>query len=380
MNFWLKRKTMRKFVPILFVLVLLSSSLSAQVHTATATPAFICAGAPVQLELITGGAQDSATFNNGALPVGWTSTNQIMFNNPCNPTANGTIYCWMGNASAEPRNVVTVQYDLSPGGCQVEFFMKYGNETPSATTCESPDVSTEGVHLQYSINGGAIWTDINYWTPPGSDPGTGPLFTWNYYIEPLPPTAATTATSFRWAQVTTSGPDYDHWGIDECKIVCPWSPVQPHRIIWSHGAAGNLPPPVYPMVTTTYTAMVIDTIQNDTSFTSVTVVVYPIPPADAGADETICKGDQVTLTASGGTSYLWSTIPPQTTPTITVVPTASTVYTVTVTENGCSAADSVYVQYDPIVHLPNDTIIDIGANLILDAGPMFAGYLWSDGS
>ena len=85
MNFWPKRKTMRKFVPILFVLLMLSFTLSAQVHTATANPDTICAGEAVQLELITGGAQDSATFNSGALPIGWTSTNQIMFYNPCNP-------------------------------------------------------------------------------------------------------------------------------------------------------------------------------------------------------------------------------------------------------------------------------------------------------
>ena len=96
MNFWPKRKTMRKILSVLFVFGMLSFTLSAQVHTATATPDTTCAGELVQLELITGGAQDSATFNNGSLPIGWTSTNQVMFNNPCNPTANGTIYCWMG--------------------------------------------------------------------------------------------------------------------------------------------------------------------------------------------------------------------------------------------------------------------------------------------
>ncbi len=359
---------------------MLSFSLSAQVHTAVANPDTICAGEEVLLSLVTGGAQDSATFNNGSLPIGWASTNQIMFNNPCNPTANGTIYCWMGNASAEPRNVVTNQYDISPGGCQMEFFMKYGNDTPSASTCESPDLTAEGVHFQYSTNGGTTWTDINYWTPPGGDPGTGPLYVWNYYIQAIPPAANSATTSFRWAQVTTSGPTYDHWGLDECKIVCPWSAIEPHRVIWSHGAVGKNPPPVYPMVTTTYTAMIIDTVQNDTSYSSVTVHVKPIPLADAGPDVTICKGDAVTLTATGGTGYMWYTVPPQFTATITVVPTASTVYRVLVTDNGCQATDSVFVQYDPIVSLPNDTIIDVGASLILDAGSMFAYYLWSDGS
>ena len=371
---------MKNFTLVLFLITMLSFTLSAQVHTAIADPDTICAGEAVQLTLVTGGAQDSATFNNGTLPVGWVATNQAMFNNPCNPTANGTIYLWMGNASAAPRNLTTVQYDISPGGCQVEFFMKYGNEVPSAASCESPDLTGEGVHLQYSLNNGATWTDINYWPPPGPDPCSGPLCTWNYYIEQVPAAANTANTSFRWAQLSSSGPQYDHWGLDECKLVCPWSQVEPHRVLWSHGGVGTNPAPVYPTVTTTYTAMIIDTVQNDTAFADVTVYVIPLPNADAGPDVTICMGDAVTLTASGGTGYVWSTVPPQYTAAITVIPTASTVYSVTVTNNGCTASDEVFVQYDPIVALPNDTIIDIGASIILDAGPMFAYYLWSDGS
>src|SRR5690606_20915911 len=49
----------------------------------------------------------------------------------------------------------------------------------------------------------------------------------------------------------------------------------------------------------------------------------------------------VTLSASGGTSYVWNT--GETTQNITVSPTATTTYTVIGTVNGCQNTDSVTV-------------------------------------
>ncbi|QBZ97863.1 InlB B-repeat-containing protein [Flavobacterium sangjuense] len=54
-------------------------------------------------------------------------------------------------------------------------------------------------------------------------------------------------------------------------------------------------------------------------------------------DGTICTGASVTLTASGGTSYLWSTT--ATTAPITVSPTTTTTYTVTVTNAASCSID-----------------------------------------
>ncbi len=49
--------------------------------------------------------------------------------------------------------------------------------------------------------------------------------------------------------------------------------------------------------------------------------------ASAGSDISICDGESTTLTASGGTTYLWSN--GETTASITVSPTETTTYTVT---------------------------------------------------
>jgi gliding motility-associated-like protein len=69
-----------------------------------------------------------------------------------------------------------------------------------------------------------------------------------------------------------------------------------------------------------------------------------LPAADAGADQNVCDGSDVTLTASGGTQYQWNTNPPQSGATITVTPAAPITYTVTVTDaTGCTATDAVLV-------------------------------------
>ena len=96
---------------------------------------------------------------------------------------------------------------------------------------------------------------------------------------------------------------------------------------------------VSPTATTTYT--VVLTSQNGCSIEESVVVTViedssPIDEsdiviiADAGADVTICPNSSVVLTASGGGRYLWST--GEVTESITVNPTETTTYYVTVSD------------------------------------------------
>ncbi|MFM1876351.1 MAG: hypothetical protein RL266_2088, partial [Bacteroidota bacterium] len=78
--------------------------------------------------------------------------------------------------------------------------------------------------------------------------------------------------------------------------------------------------------------------------------------ADAGADQTICKGQSVTLSASGGVSYVWDNGTGGTAPgqTITFSPTSTSTFTVTATgANGCTDSDdvTVFVYETPVVNL-----------------------------
>lgn len=77
-----------------------------------------------------------------------------------------------------------------------------------------------------------------------------------------------------------------------------------------------------------------------------TITVNLAPPADAGADQTICVGESVMLTASGGSSYVWDT--GDSTSTITATPPFSLGYTVTVTGHGCTADDEVFITVVPL--------------------------------
>lgn len=100
-------------------------------------------------------------------------------------------------------------------------------------------------------------------------------------------------------------------------------------------------PTVSPTATTAYT-VTITTAGGCTATNSLTVTVNNAPVANAGNDVAIAVGQSTTLTAMGGGNYLWSN--GSTTAAITVSPTATTTYTVTVTNaSGCTASDQVVV-------------------------------------
>ena len=77
------------------------------------------------------------------------------------------------------------------------------------------------------------------------------------------------------------------------------------------------------------------------------VVVHPLPLITTREDTTICMGDTATLTAYGGTSYLWSlpgTLSCTACNPTHAWPTVATTYTVMGTDaNGCSNTDTVRV-------------------------------------
>lgn len=99
---------------------------------------------------------------------------------------------------------------------------------------------------------------------------------------------------------------------------------------------------------TTWYYVTVTFLTGCSSVDSLRVNVNPLPVTTAYPDTTICFGDSVAITATGGTSYIWSTIPPQTTSTVVVHPNDSTTFYVTVTDLGCSSIDSVKVNVNPL--------------------------------
>jgi hypothetical protein len=121
----------------------------------------------------------------------------------------------------------------------------------------------------------------------------------------------------------------------------------------------------------TYTAP-----NSNTATTSISIDAVPV--VSAGADVAICINNNTILTATGATTYSWST--GETTASITVEPTTNTTYTVTGFNGVCSATDSVDVTVNPLpsVSISGALTYCVGATTTLDAGS-FVSYLWSNG-
>lgn len=147
---------------------------------------------------------------------------------------------------------------------------------------------------------------------------------------------------------------------------------------WSTGA-NTASITVNPTTTTTYTVTVTSAIGCTATATS-TVTVNPLPNAAITTVNPICAGQSVSMTASGGGTYLWSTN--ATTATITVTPAATTTYTVTVTSAlGCTATASrtVTVNPLPVISINNVNPICAGQSATLTATSS-GSYLWSTGA
>ena len=102
------------------------------------------------------------------------------------------------------------------------------------------------------------------------------------------------------------------------------------------------------LVTTTYTVVGTDA-NGCTNSDEVDVTVNPLPVINAGLDQEVCDGDEVTLTGSGGVSYAWDN---GVTDGVAFTPSVgNTIYTVTGTDaNGCVNTATVSVDV-----LPNPT-------------------------
>ncbi len=284
----------------------------------------ICLGESVNLSA-TGGCPTYvlySDFNDATAGVGWFASSQAMFTNPCPPhSPDGTIYLWMGSSSAAPRFLESNDFDVSQGGT-INFEMRYEVQVGQswAAPCEGPDLYNEGVVVQYSTNGGITWNDIIYYAPngdilssyttatqPSVGAGTQTQFTvWDTYTVPIPSSAETPSTRFRWHQPVSTADIWDHWGLDNVTIAVPPPTVE---VWWSHTSyQGFTPPPVTPVGDTIITVTITD--GTDTTSSDLYIRVNPIPTSDFTATPEVCVGEPATITYTGSASasanYGWN--------------------------------------------------------------------------
>ncbi len=148
-------------------------------------------------------------------------------------------------------------------------------------------------------------------------------------------------------------------------------------------SAANIPNPIArPTVTTTYKVAVgvigCPKLRED----SLTVTVKPLPPLTLINDTLICSIDTLQLTTMGTGTYAWTpnyNISSLTGPSPLVSPDVPTWYYVSLTDNGCTSRDSVFVNVKLFVTLDagNDTTICRTDGFYLNTTSDALSYKWT---
>lgn len=156
-----------------------------------------------------------------------------------------------------------------------------------------------------------------------------------------------------------------------------------NNYVWSPSAGLNVTSSAIvianPASQSTYTIIGTDT--NNCVSSSVLTVTVNIPPiAFAATDTSICEGENVILTASGGVSYLWDT--GGSTANITVAPALTTTYSVSVSDGICAdtAVATVTVNPLPAAAITGNSTITVGQSTTLSVTITTGGnyyYNWS---
>lgn len=138
-----------------------------------------------------------------------------------------------------------------------------------------------------------------------------------------------------------------------------------------------------PSASSAYAVTLVDA-DGCSSIAGTVVDVNPLPTPAIAGDTLVCENTAVTLTASGGGNYLWST--GDMTADISPIPVGTTTYTVTVSDSiGCAAADSFTVGNYPSSTVAFDsTIAFFGlsngtATATASNGTAPYTYLWATG-
>ncbi len=121
-------------------------------------------------------------------------------------SVSGANSLWFGDAGT--RSATTIAVDTSAGG-SINFYLHLGNGP--AAPWENVDLPDEGIVLEYSINNGATWTIMGTYN-------TTTFYNWTQVTTNIPPGAMSSATQFRWRQLTHSGTCCDHWALDDISI------------------------------------------------------------------------------------------------------------------------------------------------------------------
>lgn len=366
------------FRSVIFLLFITTNSFAQQSYcsiTISPMDTTICIGDSVLITSVSNLVNSSQTFdfNSSSLPSGWTTAGGTAFGTPCGPNPSGTPYYWASTTTSGFPMITTANYDISCGGF-INFDMVYAVQA-GTSPCEGPDEADEGVTLQYSLDGGATWINILYYSPGGYTLPTNPntnngvvgagqtaYTSWNTFTVPIPTGALSSSTKFRWIQFQPTASCCDNWGLDNIIINSTGTPCGSTTVVnWSNGMMDTESFWVVPTGDTTFSAMVYDTLGNYQCQSGlVEINVYPNQMTYNLIDTVY--GYCPTFEPTVGVTDITNSIPPYSvawsvpsTNNPTVLPTSglehdTLVYYVTVSD-GCN-----YQREDSVVFIINQTL------------------------
>ncbi|HRO74517.1 MAG TPA: PKD domain-containing protein, partial [Crocinitomicaceae bacterium] len=341
----------------------------------SATSKTICSGESTNLALTA--SPSSATFTwtanaqsgvSGASSGSGTAINQVL-TSLTGGTVTYSVTPTIGTCAGTPTNVVVT----------VTAMPAISVTPQTASVCQ-------GSSVNLTASGGSIYT----WSPAtGLSPTTGanvtatPSATTTYTVTGVDAsncagTSQVTITVTPIPTVTTSANVALCLGETTTLTASgatsySWSPAT------GLSAATGASVTATPMTTTTY--VVTGTTNGCSSLDSVTVTVNPIPVVDAGADQNVCSGAPITLTATGAVTYSWDN---NVTDGVSFISDSTRTYTVIGTDaNGCQNTDFVTINVldAPVVAFTSDTTEGCAPSFIqfINNSPGATSYFWDFG-
>lgn len=171
-------------------------------------------------------------FDSGLDPTLWSS---VISGTPTDGGAGflGSNALWFGTtgtrtAATVPLNIIQVGY--------IQFKLRAGNQSVDGLTYWNNSETGETVVMEYSLDG-LTWTTFQ------SINTVYPNFaSWTLFSVQVPPAAVSSATRFRWRQLSNSGGNNDTWALEDLFIYSglPPPPTTPPFIITSPNSATDI--------------------------------------------------------------------------------------------------------------------------------------------
>ena len=307
------------------------------------------------------------------------SNNPICAGQSATITAGGgTIYSWSNGATTSsiivtPPSTTIYTLSVANGGCMKDTGITITvNPIPTVTLSATNSTVCAGTPTTITATGGGTYSWSNAATT--SSITVSPLLDVTYTVG-VTNLGCTKDTSI--SIIVTPLPVIS---INPDTSICTGGSATLNAsgggtYLWSDASSSTTSSiSVTPSSTTTYTVIV--TKNGCSKDTTVMVTVSSTLSVNITPVKKVCPGESVTLKATGGGTYRWST--GATTDSITVSPTTNTNYNVTVT-NGCTGTASTSVNiYNPTLLACCDTIIQSGSSTHLTSGGAgISNFAWT---